>query len=1149
MEDLSNYGALKMSEYNYVEKPFLDQLGVLGWEVIDQGTEIPHDPSKSLRNSFIEVTLEDTFKAAVKRLNTTDDGQLWLTDKQLSDLHAEVTSQSGTNLHVINEKVLNLLYRIQVDKNELTGEEEPNVSLIDFKSPDNNTFHAINQFRIDTPSGVKSFVIPDIVLFVNGLPLVVIECKDIALAEANPMAEAFKQLMRYSEQREETKAAGLREGVPRLFHANQLMIRTTGEQCEFGTVTSVKEEYFSPWRDIHPEKYNQFDSPLGIERPQEMMIQGMLPKETLLDIIKNCTLFMDAGPARIKIACRYQQYRAVDKIVGRLRTGKTPDDRSGIVWHTQGSGKSLTMVFLIRKLRHSSDLKDFKVCLVNDRTDLEEQLGETATLTGENITYIESKAELRDKLSTDSSNLNMVMVHKFQEARDNNPDYLRDALGLTEEVQTNTGTAREKSGKYQGKLQGLPVVETFGVINKSDRILLLIDEAHRTQSSSLGDNLFEAFPNATRLAFTGTPLIKLARSGSREHKSAGRFGGYIDKYKLQDAVDDGATLQILYEGKTAKAAVDRKLRFDEKVDDTARAHVESQLRKQENIDTLKRMAKSKGIVFDDLMLQKTDEETRKLKEKWGTTGELLEADNRIQQISADMVDHYIDNILPNGFKAQVVVSSKKAAIKYKRFIDQALADRVLIEEAQPDPDQSLCDRILFLKSVVVISSDGTNEAAEFVAARRHAREVGAVKNFKRAFNYEDASKEYTGIAFLIVCDMLLTGFDAPIEQVMYIDKKVKDHNLLQTIARVNRVASGKTRGYIVDYVGLANHLRSALSIYGGENVDELMASMKDITVELPLLESRLQRLINLFTEAGVSRIEDLIRQRFTDAKEEFQTLELAIEAMEDIKKRANFEVFLKKFLHSMDIVLPAAAATPFKVPAYRFGYLMVRVRNRYKDETLSISGIGGKVQELIDEHLIALGIDAKIPPVDLLSPQFIVELDKNTNPKAKASEMAHAIRKHCKVKYDEDPAFYRTLSEKLEELIQQHQNNWDELCDDLMSVRSSAEQGRTESVEGVDDKAAAFYDLILQTACQGVVLSEQESEQIKLLANSIVRKLKATIFRANFWHPNNPAIEDLQGELSDLLLLTGIDPIVDNCDALLTEITSLAKVRHSDILS
>ena len=293
-----------MSEYLFVEKPFLDQLDALGWEVIDKGPDIPQDPSKSLRSGFMEVTLKRIFKECVKRINTTDDGQTWLTDKQLDDLHKEITSQTGTNLHVINEKVLQLLYRIQVDKNELTAEEEPNVLLIDFKVPENNTFHAINQFRVDTPAGVKKFIIPDIVLFVNGLPLVVVECKDVNQMEANPMSEAFKQLMRYSEQREETKAAGLKEGAPRLFHANQLIIRTTGEQCEFGTITSTKEEFFNPWRDIHPQEYRTFESPLGKERPQETLIQGMLPKETLLDIVRNCTLFMDAGQSRIKIACR-----------------------------------------------------------------------------------------------------------------------------------------------------------------------------------------------------------------------------------------------------------------------------------------------------------------------------------------------------------------------------------------------------------------------------------------------------------------------------------------------------------------------------------------------------------------------------------------------------------------------------------------------------------------------------------------------------------------------------------------------------------------------------------------------------------------------------------------------------------------------------
>ena len=263
-----------------------------------------------------------------------------------------------------------------MDENELTGEEDPDVRLIDFHHPERNHFLAINQFRIDTPGGTKGCIIPDIVLFVNGMPLVVVECKDANQVQANPMYEAWRQLMRYTDQREGTHEAGLREGEPRLFHTNQFVIRTCGDQCEFGTITSTDEEYFYPWRDIHPERYRDYTPPLGKERQQELLIQGMLAKETLLDIVRNCTIFMDVGKTRAKIVSRYQQYRAMLKIIDRLRTGKTPADRSGVIWHTQGSGKSLTMVFVIRKLRMCDDLKDFKVCLINDRRDLEDQLGD-----------------------------------------------------------------------------------------------------------------------------------------------------------------------------------------------------------------------------------------------------------------------------------------------------------------------------------------------------------------------------------------------------------------------------------------------------------------------------------------------------------------------------------------------------------------------------------------------------------------------------------------------------------------------------------------------------------------------------------------------------------------------------------------------------
>ena len=477
------------------------------------------------------------------------------------------------------------------------------------------------------------------------------------------------------------------------------------------------------------------------------------------------------------------------------------------------------------------------------------------------------------------------------------------------------------------------------------------------------------------------------------------------------------------------------------------------------------------------MKELSAEEVAALKEKWGTTGDIMEAEQRIEAIAADMVRHYVENILPNGFKAQVVCSTKMAAVHYKKYLDKAVAERLAEEQAKPvwtgDPkalpeeerakyrDDDLCKKIAFLKSAVVVSSEGTNERAVITHARKHGLEIDAVENFKRRFDYANPEKVNTGVAFLIVCDMLLTGFDAPIEQVMYIDKKVKDHNLLQTIARVNRVAKGKTRGYIVDYVGLTDHLKQALSIYAADDQKDLTDGLKDIASEIPVLEARYRRLVQLFQDQGVAEIEPWVKQEITDPQRTYEILEQAIEGMKDLKQRANFEVYLKKFLQSMDIVLPNAAANPYKIPAKRFGYLLAKVKDRYKDDTLSISGAGEKVRALINEHLISLGINPKIKPVELMSPRFIKELEKNKSPKAKASEMEHAIRKHCKVHLDEDPVLYQKLSEKLEALIQKYKDDWDELYRHLFDLRSEAEAGRRDEK---DPRSGPFHDLIGQIA-------------------------------------------------------------------------------------
>jgi type I restriction enzyme R subunit len=334
------------------------------------------------------------------------------------------------------------------------------------------------------------------------------------------------------------------------------------------------------------------------------------------------------------------------------------------------------MVFVGRMLRAADDLNDFKIVFVNDRQDLEKQLSRTAKLIGGKVNVIASTADLREHLSTEASDINMVMAHKFTDRSEALP------LKVAEALETY---AVPPSGK------------SFGVVNDSDRIVLMIDEAHRTQGSELGENIFEAFPQATRIAFTGTPLITEQHGEKRTVK---RFGEYIDEYKLMDSVHDGTTLQILYEGRTADTAIDDKEGFDQK--------------------------------FEDLFKHRSDEEILAIKKKYGATGDILEAEDRIKAIAHNMVDHYIDNILPDGFKAQVVCHSKIAAVRYQKFIREALAGRLDRERLQPQPAEELIKKIEFLKAVVVVSADATNEAAIITMARKEAKQLNRFRRPDRA---------------------------------------------------------------------------------------------------------------------------------------------------------------------------------------------------------------------------------------------------------------------------------------------------------------------------------------------------------------------------------------------------------------------------------
>ena len=1111
-----------MAEYKNVEKPFLEKLRQLKWEVIDQGSfGIPQDPSKSLRSSFREVTLKERFKSAVGKINATN-GAEWLTNKQLEDLFQEVTAFEKINASLleVNKAVFEKLSgktKTTLALNETTGEKNVAIKLIDFENWDNNTFTAINQFRVVTPGGPREGIIPDIVLFINGLPLIVIECKDIDVND--PISEAVNQIQRYANTREDD--FGVKEGEEKLFHYNLFSIATHGEEARFGTITGGYEYYLN-WKDIFPEEYKTFDLKSYDEEErvryqnnglfknpdvrQEVVIHGMLNKEILLDVLQHFTLFMEIKQGfEVKVICRYQQYRAVGKILNRLRNGYSPQERSGVVWHTQGSGKSLTMVFFVRKLRSQKDLKDYKVIMMVDRKDLETQLSEVAKLTGEfkEKNVVGSRKDLIPKLSDNSSDLHMVMVHKF----------------VQEELKHSK--ALMKAFVEEGVV---PEFKPFDVVNKSDRIIILIDEAHRMQGGDMGDNIFTAFPNATKIAFTGTPLLT-DRHKQKTHERFGGKGEFIDTYKIRQSVDDRATLDIIYVGKTTS---------DKIIDRDELDHA-----------------------FEDVFKERTKEEKEEIQRRYGTMQAYLENMDRLRKIAVDLVDHYIDEILPNGYKAMVVASSVLAAARYEYLIQQAIDKRLELEKNKLVIDDELIKQIEFLKVGTIVTQQDNNEEAFISAARKRAKEFNAVDNFKKDFDYSvddngNYTKPETGYAFLCVCDRLLTGFDAPIAQVMYLDKNIREHDLLQAIARVNRTKGEKEYGILVDYYGVSNHLKDALNIWGSEDeedIKELLNYLRDINKEIPVLEARYNRMIQLFEDKGIKNFKAFAEQTITDKDAEFKLAEQCVELAEAIPFRAQFDTYLKAFFDSLDLLFNSDVAKQYYIPAKRFGYLLMRIRNRYKDPTMDLKWAKPKVRKIIDKYLETVGINSKIPPVSLLSDDFQKEVNNAGSTKSKASEMEHAIRRHIKVNMDKDPALYTRFIERINQIMERYKGNWEQIFDEYKKLKEEIEVGRQDDSEfGLTKQELPFYDLIVMNSFGENKPSEDENTIIIELVAELVSKLQSSVNKPNFWRERDAEIRKLQGEIDDMLDFSGVDVLSSTKERLSIEIMNLAKRRHTELI-
>ncbi len=1019
--------AALLNEFTVVERPLIDQLVRMGWRHIagDIG-----DPAVTERPNFRDVLLRDRLGAALRRINLDERGAPWLDDARTGEAIDHLDRLGAPSLMEANGVATRLLLSGTVVEGNPARDDsrEQTVRYIDFEHPERNDFLAVNQFRVDLP-GVSGYIVPDLVLFVNGIPLVVIECKSPAITA--PLEEAITQILRYSNGRDWIDE---REGVERLFHYNQFLVATSWYDARVGT-TGASYEHYLAWKDTSPLPLAEVAAELGVAElsGQQTLVAGMLRPALLLDIVRNFTLFQGVGGRTIKIVARYQQFRAVQEAVRRLATGKTraqhgeSDGRGGIIWHTQGSGKSLTMVFFVRKLRTLPDLRHFKIVVVTDRTDLEKQLAETAALTGEPLRRAKSVSKLKELLREEGADLVFAMIQKYQ---DRGEAEVIELAGRPQAARRERRVA-EAGEAYDAGDEPLRLTidaQAFPVLNDSEAILVLVDEAHRTQEGTLHANLLAALPNCARIGFTGTPIMIGNRRRTHEI-----FGDFIDRYTIQQSEADGATVPILYEGRTAEATVADGRNLDE--------------------------------LFEDMFRERTPEELEAIKKKYATTGDVLEAPKLIAAKATDMLRHYVEHILPNGFKAQVVATSRLATVRYVRAFHEAhttlVADLAALDPAllvldeeqieQLDADTRLRVRakpyeelIRRLDFATIISRDH-NDPPDWAEWTDEGRQGARIARFKKPLGYEGPTQE-DPLAFLIVKSMLLTGFDAPIEQALYLDRMMKGHELLQAIARVNRTAPGKTHGLVVDYYGVGRHLKEALAVYSAGDVQGALRSLTD---ELPELRDRHRRAVAVFADRGLT-IDD------------GPGVDACVELLRDAKIRAEFAVKLEQFLETLDLVLPRPEGLPYVRDAKVFGFINKVAANRYRDEQLNLAGAGHKVRALIDRHIKAHGIDPKVPPISIMDADFERSVGAQRSDRAKASEMEHAARYHISKHYNEDPAYYKKLSQRLEEILQRFEDNWDELVRALLEYTREVREGRPADETGLDPKTQAPFLGILR---------------------------------------------------------------------------------------
>ncbi|MDX3231074.1 type I restriction endonuclease subunit R [Streptomyces sp. ME19-01-6] len=1109
--------ARREAERDEVERPFIDQLVSMGWTHV-------HGPDlASESRSYDEVFLTRRMDAALRRINRLADTRApWVKDAQaaraIDDLRRAAKNIAGRPLLTANRETTDLLLHgtlVKGDEVHHRGTDQK-VHYIDWdlESPDllkRNEFVVVDQFRVRTSDGEEE--VPDLVLFVNGIPVAVVECKSPDIKD--PIGKAIGDLRAYSGNPltdDGRKGKDKPRAIPELFAPAQLLIAACGETAVLGTI-SGDERHYAPWRSVTPHYRDDRELRRELEdrrtadgrrllepgaelTEQHKLIAVVLKPENLLNIIRHYVFELplkvkEGEPAKtVKTVCRHQQFRAVEKIVHNLQTRRTrldagaeeKDERGGVIWHTQGSGKSLTMAFLARRLHMSPDpgLNRFTILVVTDRTQLQDQLSAAVRVSDSDIGVATSQADLEGRLERagrdGGRSVIFAMIQKYLGSIPGLGDTKGDDRALTEDFERDRkriaagADPEEVADPKPDEATKKAARRIFRECSDSTQVLVLVDEAHRSHTSVLHACLRDALPNAARIGFTGTPIMK----GSL--KDTGRIfglepgGGFLDEYRMREAERDKVVVPIRYEGRTGPAGVRDKEELDER--------------------------------FEDLIAPLDDDAKQRVRNRWAppTGRDVSESTPMIRAKARDMFHHYVLGAMGEGFKAQVAAVSRRAAVLYRdalRDVRAELLARVRnefgpeVQEAlrQKKSEEYTRDELLLLRAwhyqellrridfVPVISAGDELKSGMWREWTDKKKQEDHVERFLEPFpnlppdnpwevvhgpeKYpvpEEAPVPAGGlnpwsgqtppvtvpaekppIAFLIVKSMLLTGFDAPIEQVLYVDRPIQDAELLQAVARVNRPAPGKEEGLVVDYYGVLNNLAVTLAAYQGAPPTLGATRLSD---GLPALEEAAY-LVELFLEGvGVGDLSS--RARVAEAMLTLNTKE----------QRAAFDRLLRKFMGALDGALPHEAALRQVPNAQAWTLLQKRVRRHYRDAPgggFSVRGYGRKVRALIADHLELPEIEQAIAPVSILATDFDEIVDRIPDVRESAAEQVQALRYHLEERAQrDDRPVYRKLSEELEEVLREFDGRWDKIKEKVGPLIDRAREAEQPDSEVAD---------------------------------------------------------------------------------------------------